>query len=164
MFYTSLYRALLFPRRLDEETPAGQMLRPVSRFWTFVALLHQGLQHWSPYSGQVVDGVGVSDNGFWDTFRTALASALNDMVDNLGDFWKVFSAYLHRVSVSAHLQTLQSTDEVYPFLSIGYPKMLAIILTGWLNAFKVTSNYTTVAWDLTEALWWAGSAGGWLAA
>ncbi|CAE7468453.1 unnamed protein product, partial [Symbiodinium necroappetens] len=51
IFYTSLYRALLFPRRLEEETPAG-------------------LQHWSPYSGQVVSGVGVSDNGFWDTFRT----------------------------------------------------------------------------------------------
>ncbi|CAJ1331139.1 unnamed protein product [Effrenium voratum] len=51
VFYTSLYRALLFPRRLDEETPAG-------------------IQHWSPYNGKVVEGIGVSDNGFWDTFRT----------------------------------------------------------------------------------------------
>eukprot|EP00434_Breviolum_minutum_P007414 symbB.v1.2.006545.t1/scaffold388.1/size215153/6 len=51
VFYTSLYRALLFPRRLDEETPTG-------------------IQHWSPYNGQVMSGIGVSDNGFWDTFRT----------------------------------------------------------------------------------------------
>lgn len=51
VFYTSLYRALLFPRRLDEETPTG-------------------IRHWSPYSGQVMAGIGVSDNGFWDTFRT----------------------------------------------------------------------------------------------
>jgi len=51
IFYTSLYRALLFPRRLDEETSSG-------------------IQHWSPYSGQVVKGIGVTDNGFWDTFRT----------------------------------------------------------------------------------------------
>ncbi|CAK9093491.1 unnamed protein product [Durusdinium trenchii] len=51
VFYTSLYRALLFPRRLDEDTPTG-------------------VQHWSPYSGQIMSGIGVSDNGFWDTFRT----------------------------------------------------------------------------------------------
>jgi len=51
IFYTCLYRVLLFPRRLDELTP-------------------KGVQHWSPYSGKVMDGVGVTDNGFWDTFRT----------------------------------------------------------------------------------------------
>lgn len=50
-FYTGLYRVLLFPRRLDELTP-------------------HGVQHWSPYNGQVLDGPGVTDNGFWDTFRT----------------------------------------------------------------------------------------------
>jgi putative alpha-1,2-mannosidase len=51
IFYSCLYRALLFPRRLDERTPYG-------------------IQHWSPYDGQVHDGIGVTDNGFWDTFRT----------------------------------------------------------------------------------------------
>lgn len=51
MFYTCLYRALLFPRRLEELTPEG---------W----------KHWSPYDGQVHLGPGVTDNGFWDTFRT----------------------------------------------------------------------------------------------
>ena len=30
----------------------------------------QGVQHWSPYDGQVHEGIGVTDNGFWDTFRT----------------------------------------------------------------------------------------------
>jgi len=47
----NLYRALLFPRRLEEWTPSG---------W----------QHWSPYDGKVHAGPGVTDNGFWDTFRT----------------------------------------------------------------------------------------------
>jgi len=51
VFYTSLYRALLFPRRLDESTT-------------------QGIKHWSPYDGKVHEGRGVTDNGFWDTFRT----------------------------------------------------------------------------------------------
>jgi len=51
VFYTCLYRALLFPRRLDEDTPNGR-------------------RHYSPYDGKVHDGPGVTDNGFWDTFRT----------------------------------------------------------------------------------------------
>jgi len=51
IFYTCLYRALLFPRRLDEVTATG-------------------IQHWSPYDGRVHHGPGVTDNGFWDTFRT----------------------------------------------------------------------------------------------
>lgn len=51
VFYSCLYRALLFPRRLEEATPSG-------------------LQHWSPYDGRVHAGIGVTDNGFWDTFRT----------------------------------------------------------------------------------------------
>ncbi|KAJ8605819.1 hypothetical protein CTAYLR_000580 [Chrysophaeum taylorii] len=49
VLYTGLYRALTFPRRIDE-----------------------GGRHWSPYdgSGKIYDGILVTDNGFWDTFRT----------------------------------------------------------------------------------------------
>merc|ERR1719399_302943 len=51
VFYTGLYRALTFPRRLDEPGDNG----PV---------------HWSPYRSGVQPGTLVTDNGFWDTFRT----------------------------------------------------------------------------------------------
>ena len=51
VFYTGLYRALTFPRRLDEPGDSG----PV---------------HWSPYRSGVQQGTLVTDNGFWDTFRT----------------------------------------------------------------------------------------------
>jgi len=53
-FYTGLYRALLFPRRLDEIDASGKVV------------------HYSPYdpAGGVHDGVLVTDTGFWDTFRT----------------------------------------------------------------------------------------------
>lgn len=51
IFYSSLYRALIYPRRLDEHTP-------------------DGVRHWSAYDGAVHEGPGVTDNGFWDTFRT----------------------------------------------------------------------------------------------
>jgi predicted alpha-1,2-mannosidase len=54
IFYTSLYRALCFPRRLDELDLNGRKV------------------HYSPYdqNGGTFDGILVTDNGFWDTFRT----------------------------------------------------------------------------------------------
>eukprot|EP00418_Pyrodinium_bahamense_P091758 CAMPEP_0179028794 /NCGR_PEP_ID=MMETSP0796-20121207/9724_1 /TAXON_ID=73915 /ORGANISM="Pyrodinium bahamense, Strain pbaha01" /LENGTH=903 /DNA_ID=CAMNT_0020724937 /DNA_START=160 /DNA_END=2868 /DNA_ORIENTATION=- len=54
LFYTGLYRALLFPRRLDEVDASGRRV------------------HYSPYDpqGGVHEGILVTDNGFWDTFRT----------------------------------------------------------------------------------------------
>jgi len=53
-FYTGLYRALLFPRRLDELDASGRRV------------------HYSPYDpqGGIHDGILVTDTGFWDTFRT----------------------------------------------------------------------------------------------
>ena len=54
VFYTGLWRALTFPRRLDETDKDGNMV------------------HYSPYSGEggVYPGPLLTDNGFWDTFRT----------------------------------------------------------------------------------------------
>lgn len=66
VFYTSLARSLIFPRLLDETDESGQVI------------------HWSPYAppdakgnagrhpgaGAVYKGSLVTDNGFWDTFRT----------------------------------------------------------------------------------------------
>merc|ERR1719433_709210 len=54
IFYTGLYRALIFPRRLDELDESGR------------------IRHYSPYDphGGIHDGALVTDTGFWDTFRT----------------------------------------------------------------------------------------------
>ncbi len=54
VFYTGLYRALTFPRKLQEVDENGKMV------------------HYSPYdpSGGIHDGPLVTDNGFWDTYRT----------------------------------------------------------------------------------------------
>jgi predicted alpha-1,2-mannosidase len=53
IFYTCLYRASLFPRTFHEIDARGSTV------------------HYSPYNGQIVDGVMFTDNGFWDTFRGA---------------------------------------------------------------------------------------------
>lgn len=53
-FYSTLYRALLFPRMFYEYDGEGKIV------------------HYSPYNGQVLPGRLFTDNGFWDTFRAAM--------------------------------------------------------------------------------------------
>jgi len=57
-FYSCLYRALLFPRKLYELDAAGKVV------------------HYSPFNGQTLPGYLYTDTGFWDTFR-ALFPFLN---------------------------------------------------------------------------------------
>lgn len=51
-FYSCLYRAQMFPHRLYELDASGKTV------------------HYSPYDGQVHDGVLYGDIGIWDAFRT----------------------------------------------------------------------------------------------
>jgi predicted alpha-1,2-mannosidase len=51
VFYSCLYRSLLFPRKLYEYDAQGQVV------------------HYSPYNGKVLPGYMFTDTGFWDTFR-----------------------------------------------------------------------------------------------
>ena len=52
IFYSCLYRSLLFPRKLYEVAADGTV------------------QHYSPYNGKVEKGYMYTDTGFWDTFRS----------------------------------------------------------------------------------------------
>ncbi|WP_018337223.1 GH92 family glycosyl hydrolase [Butyricimonas synergistica] len=51
VFYSCLYRSVLFPRKFYEIDAAGNIL------------------HYSPYNGEVLPGYLYTDTGFWDTFR-----------------------------------------------------------------------------------------------
>lgn len=52
VFYTCLYRSLLFPRKFYETGKDGKIM------------------HYSPYNGKVLPGYMFTDNGFFDTFRS----------------------------------------------------------------------------------------------
>eukprot|EP01035_Chromulina_nebulosa_P020976 gene20976-27183_t len=69
IFYSSLYRALMFPRRLDEVNANGEVV------------------HYSPYDPQGGTHAGplCTDNGFWDTFRTVYPMLSLLYPDYLGD-------------------------------------------------------------------------------
>ena len=64
VFYSCLYRSLLFPRKFYEYDENGNVV------------------HYSPYNGEVRDGYMFTDTGFWDTFR-ALFPFLNLMYPEL---------------------------------------------------------------------------------
>lgn len=51
MFYTCLYRLLLYPREFHEINYKNE------------------IKHYSPYNGKIENGRMYTDNGFWDTFR-----------------------------------------------------------------------------------------------
>jgi len=51
-FYTCLYRCFMFPHIMHEETPEGKLV------------------HYSPYDGNIHDGVLYTDHGFWDVAKT----------------------------------------------------------------------------------------------
>lgn len=51
IFYSAMYRALLFPRIWHEPDATGQMV------------------HFSPFTGEVRKGVMYADHGYWDNYR-----------------------------------------------------------------------------------------------
>ena len=51
IFYSAMYRALLFPRIWHERNASGAFV------------------HWSPYTGKVTPGVLYADHGYWDVYR-----------------------------------------------------------------------------------------------
>lgn len=68
IFYSGLVRALSFPRHLDEVDSGGRVV------------------HFSPYnpSGRIFQGPLMTDNGFWDTFRTVYPLLALCYPDHLG--------------------------------------------------------------------------------
>lgn len=51
-FYSCLYRALKYPRKIYERDAAGEMV------------------HYSPWNGRIEKGPAYTDTGLWDTYRT----------------------------------------------------------------------------------------------
>ncbi|WP_309383744.1 GH92 family glycosyl hydrolase [Cerasicoccus frondis] len=71
-FYSCLYRALLFPRMLDEYDEQERRI------------------HYSPFSGSIDTGPLCTDSGFWDVFRTVyplLALVYPDKLTDILNGW-----------------------------------------------------------------------------
>ena len=67
IFYSAMYRALLFPRIWHEPDATGQMV------------------HFSPYTGQLRKGVMYADHGYWDNYRAWYPMMALLFPDRLGE-------------------------------------------------------------------------------
>ena len=78
-FYTCLYRCFLFPHIMHEESPDGRLL------------------HYSPYDGNIHEGLMYTDHGFWDVAKTTypLYSIIcpDDYANMLQAWLSVYSEY-----------------------------------------------------------------------
>ncbi|QQE11638.1 GH92 family glycosyl hydrolase [Planctomycetota bacterium] len=80
-FYSALYRVGLFPTSMHEPT-------------------EDGVQHYSPFDGQVHSGVLYTNNGFWDTHRTVYP--LLSLIDPEG-FAGIIDGYMQAYRYSGWL-------------------------------------------------------------
>ncbi len=72
IFYSGLYRALLFPRIWHERDAEGKFI------------------HWSAFSGKVEPGVMYADHGYWDVYRAwypMMALAFPERLGQILDAW-----------------------------------------------------------------------------
>ena len=71
-FYSCLYRALKYPRKIYERNAAGEMV------------------HYSPWNGKTEHGPAYTDTGLWDTYRTQFpffAIAYPDIYGEIVEGW-----------------------------------------------------------------------------
>ena len=93
----------------------------------------------SPYdpSGRVFEGPSVTDNGFWDTFRTgkedfkhtATTTIFQKISPSRGGAW-MHGYYWLQLIISSFWLSSFSLSSVYPMLSLLYPDYLGEIIQG----------------------------------
>jgi putative alpha-1,2-mannosidase len=129
-FYSSLYRASLFPRQLSEYTSTGEEV------------------HWSPYSTSnthIFNGPITTDSGFWDAYSTVCKYHIQTHTHDLCCPYIIYrelkfvtpsvtSPFSH-VSPPASL-SLSSLSFIDPLLSLVNVPVLSVTLQGWVNAYK----------------------------
>lgn len=109
VFYSSLYRLMLFPRKFYEINAQGKVV------------------HYSPYNGQVLPGYMFTDNGFWDTFRAvfpfftlAYPTLTNHLMEGLVNTYKE-SGWLPEWASPGHRDCMIGSNST-PIIAASYLK------------------------------------------
>jgi len=121
MFYTALYRMLLYPRE----------------FFEYDA--HRKIMHYSPYNGKVLPGRMYTDNGFWDTFRAEhpfftlfLPRVSKHILEGLANTYKE-SGWLPEWASPGHIKVMIGSNSA------------SVIASAYLNGIKDVDINTL--WD-----------------
>ena len=121
MFYTALYRMLLYPREFFEYDTKGEIM------------------HYSPYNGKVLPGRMYTDNGFWDTFRAEhpfftlfLPEVSQHILEGLANTYKE-SGWLPEWASPGHIKVMIGSNSA------------SVIASAYLNG--VTDVDINTLWD-----------------
>jgi predicted alpha-1,2-mannosidase len=121
MFYTTIYRTLLYPREFFEYDAQNNIV------------------HYSPFNGKVLPGRLYTDNGFWDTFRA------------VHPFFTLFYPTQSKYILEGLVNTYKESGWLPEWVSPGhYPCMIgsnsaSIIAGAYLNG--VTDVDINTLWD-----------------
>eukprot|EP00913_Durusdinium_trenchii_P017228 g16200.t1 len=128
VFYTNLYRGMLFPRFLGETDGEGQLV------------------HRSAYSKRIEPGQAVTDQGFWDAYRShypMLSLIFPDVLGKIMEGWlgwlPTWSAYNQRAMMVGTMGDCSLADAIVQSHQ------------GLLHGFNSTAAYEAIRQDAFKA-------------
>ena len=127
------YRGLLFPRRLDEKSAAGRVV------------------HWSPYATRrdrfAYPGPGVTDNGFWDTYRTVYPMLTLIYPDKIGS---ILEGWVNAYREGGWLPKWASPGYRDSMVGTYCDVVLADAIVKGVSGFDVNAAYASMLKDADE--------------
>lgn len=125
-FYTCLYRTAKFPHRLHEVDAAGKTV------------------HFSPFDGKLHDGVGYTDSGLWDTYRTQfpLLSVINP--EQLAD---IVQGWVNAFEEAGRLPQWPNPGGISGMVGTHADSMIADAIVKGVKGIDVNKAYTAIRFD-----------------
>eukprot|EP00933_Yihiella_yeosuensis_P018368 TRINITY_DN1509_c0_g1_i2.p1 TRINITY_DN1509_c0_g1~~TRINITY_DN1509_c0_g1_i2.p1 ORF type:complete len:828 (+),score=146.32 TRINITY_DN1509_c0_g1_i2:96-2579(+) len=130
LFYTNLWKAMLFPRFSHE---IGKDGKPY---------------HWSPYQGGVHSGKMVTDSGFWDSYHTVyplLSIVFPDRLGEIMDGW--VTAYEEAKWLPTWPSPGQRDSMVATMGDVSLADAIVKSQQGYVSGFNVTQAYEAIRKD-----------------
>merc|ERR1719424_528105 len=133
VFYTNLWKSMLFPRYLQE-------------------IDAQGLEvHMSPYTGKISPGKLVADSGFWDSYRTVYHLQSMVFPDNLGSTIDGFvNAYTEAKWLPQWASPGNRASMVGTMGDVVLADAIAKSKWGFLKGFDVEQAYAAIRHDALD--------------
>jgi predicted alpha-1,2-mannosidase len=125
-FYTCLYRTMKFPHRLHEVNAEGKTV------------------HFSPFDGKVHDGVGYTDSGLWDTYRTQFPLLSIICPEQLGD---IVQGWVNAFQEAGRLPQWPNPGGISGMVGTHADSMIADAIVKGVKGFDVNKAYEAIRTD-----------------
>jgi predicted alpha-1,2-mannosidase len=134
VFYTNLWKSMLFPRFLHEVDESGKEV------------------HKSPYNDQVLEGKVVTDSGFWDSYTTVYplqSVAFPEIFGNMVEGW--INSYKEAGWLPTWPSPGQRVSMVGTMGDVSLADAIAKKSWGYLEGFNSSEAYAAIRKDAFDA-------------